>query len=283
MQRRLTLSSSPLPANLRLLCGYVPSITAAAREIGIDRALLHRYLAGACEPTLRNLRRICDYFGVEEYEILMDPGTFRDLVALRRPSPRVADPLGDHVRRLSDINPQAAKDIEPYLGYYFSHFRPEEFPGSIMRSLVRFRAAGVHVHTMTIENYAGFRRRRRRILRYRGVAFHSGERIFLYEREAAVGKMMWQCVLQPSEDDQSAVMTGLTMGVSSGMRRNICCYRTVFEYLGPQVRGREVLMAIGLFDERSDEIAPDIRDFTRNDIAEGETTLIARPWMDRPG
>ena len=204
----------------------------------------------------------------------------RRLVALRSPSSQPIDPLGSYVRSLQTINPRSTNDLRPYLGYYYSYFRLAEFPGMAMRSLVKIFMRDGFVYNKTVENYSNVRRRRRKVLRYQGVVFHSGEQIFVFERESSTGKMMWQTVLHTGESDQFNILVGLTMGVTSATKRDVSCYRAVWEYLGDIVPLRETLRGCGLFDQNSSLIPEDIRERIANDIAPDEVGLISRPWGD---
>ena len=42
--------------------------------MGINRQQFTKYLNGAARPSARNMRRICDHFGVEEEELLIPHG-----------------------------------------------------------------------------------------------------------------------------------------------------------------------------------------------------------------
>ena len=275
------MAISDLPANLRLLCSYDSSISETCRRLRMSRQTFHRYLAGSTAPSLHNLRRICDHFGVEENEILQDHASFQQLVALRRPSARPTDPLGDYVRQLRDINPRSTGDLQPYLGFYHSYFRPVEFPGKAMRSLVKVFERDGFVYNKTVENYSNIRRRKRSVLRYQGIVFHSGERIFVFERESSVGMMMWQTILYPALSDQFNVLAGLTVGVSGGARRDVACYRAVWEYLGVSPPLRSALLDCGLFDIDGAEIPEDIRSRIVNDVRADEETFVSRFWEER--
>ena len=55
--------------NLKLLCSHYRSIAEVCRKLGINRAQFNRYLGGQSRPTAHNLKRICDFFGVEAYEL----------------------------------------------------------------------------------------------------------------------------------------------------------------------------------------------------------------------
>tara|TARA_R110002020_G_scaffold77450_11_gene195503 strand:- start:1537 stop:1731 length:195 start_codon:yes stop_codon:yes gene_type:complete len=48
-----------------LLCSYAHSITEVCEKLSINRQQFHRYLNGQSRPSHRNLRNICDFFGVD--------------------------------------------------------------------------------------------------------------------------------------------------------------------------------------------------------------------------
>ncbi|MBL9052493.1 MAG: helix-turn-helix transcriptional regulator, partial [Tabrizicola sp.] len=79
------MSSIDLGPNLRLLCSYGRSISAICRQARINRHQLQRYLNGSAAPSLHTLRRICDFFGVEEHEILLPQRDFAALIKIRPP------------------------------------------------------------------------------------------------------------------------------------------------------------------------------------------------------
>ena len=58
-----------LGANLKLLCSHYRSIAEVCRKLSINRAQFNKYLSGQSRPTAHNLKRICDFFGVESYEL----------------------------------------------------------------------------------------------------------------------------------------------------------------------------------------------------------------------
>ena len=69
------------PENLRLLCSYYKSIADVCRRLSVNRPQFNRYLSGTTFPSNSTLRRICDFFGVEEHEILLPQSQFRRLLA----------------------------------------------------------------------------------------------------------------------------------------------------------------------------------------------------------
>jgi transcriptional regulator with XRE-family HTH domain len=68
--------------NLKLLCSHAKSITQVCEHLSLNRQQFHRYLNGSSHPSLSNMRDICDYFGVEEHEILPEKEAFRQLISV---------------------------------------------------------------------------------------------------------------------------------------------------------------------------------------------------------
>lgn len=269
-----------LQKNLRLLTSYAGSIADICRRLDVNRQQFHRYLNGSARPSVRRMQRICDFFGVEESEILMDHAQFREIIAIRRRSGAPVDPLGSFIAGLHRINPRSTRQLEVYLGFYYTYFRPVEFPDLVLRSLISVFARAGFVYCKTIENYSAIKRRSRRILKYTGILYHTGERIIVHEREAHVGQMMWTTVLLPSRPDQTSVMSGLTLGISSGIGRDVACYRVIWEALGDEVDLRAALAGAGLYDLNSPVIPQDIRAAISNDATDREGAFVARPWVN---
>jgi len=224
------------------------------------------------------MENICNHFGIEESEAVMNHDAFRRMVAIKKPRAREMDPFGDYVAKLTRINPDSMTDMERFLGYYYSYLRPVEFPGKTIRSLVKVFSRAGFVYVKTIENYSAVRRRKRKILKYTGLAFHTGERILVHEREMSAGQMIWTTVLHPSQSDQASVLTGLTLGISSGMARDIACYRVVWEALGQDINQREALQGCGIFSNSSRGIPADIEAAIDNNIGPREKAFVSRPW-----
>ena len=72
-----------LSSNLQFAAGYYPSISELCRRLGINRQQFMRYLSGKSHPTRSNLRKICVFLGVDEFELLVPPDQFRKIIAVR--------------------------------------------------------------------------------------------------------------------------------------------------------------------------------------------------------
>lgn len=273
------MTNENFPDNLRLLCSHAKSITQVCERLSINRQQFHRYLNGSSRPSLSNMRDICDFFGVEEHEILLDREAFRHLIALRKPRGPEIDPFGEYISKLHRINPAASQDMAEYAGFYRCYYRPVEFAGKIQCSLMRLTNKRGFTYVKNIENYALAKRRARRMLKYTGIAFHTGERIFVHERESNAGQMMWTTILYPARMDQVSILTGLSLGISSSTSRDIACYRVVWESLPQDINLRDTLSACGLFDAEDPAIPNDIREATSNTVEAGVEGFVGHPWQ----
>ena len=75
--------SDHLGENLKLACSHYRSISEVCRQLQINRAQFNKYLSGQSRPTPFNLKRIGDFFGVEDYELGLPPEQFARLIGAR--------------------------------------------------------------------------------------------------------------------------------------------------------------------------------------------------------
>ncbi len=269
---------SNFSCNLRVLCSYAPSISKVCRDLRINRQQFHRYLNGDSEPSLRKVRSICDYFGLEESEILLDHNQFNKIILIRKIKPSLSDPFGNYIAKLHDINPSSTKDIKDYTGYYYTYLRTVEIGGRILKSLAKIHMENEYAYLKTVENYANISYRSRKYLKYTGIVFHTGSEIYVHEREQIAGRMIWTTILNPVDRDQFSVMTGLTLGVNSASQRSIMAYRVAWERIDSKIGLRRMLSGCGVYEDDSEEVSPSIKAAIKNDMAPGEMSFAARPW-----
>lgn len=265
------MSSSDLPANLRLVCGYTKSVSDVCRRMGVNRQQFHRYLAGTSHPSLPILRRICDFFGFDESEMLLDHEAFRRLVAVKRPVAGEFSAIAGRVRDILLLTPDSLERLREHTGYYYNYFCPVEYPGRLLRGFIQVSENSGFVFSRNIERYTGDPHRGTR--KYNGIFVHSGERVLMFERESTVGKMVWLTVLYPHDRDQPSLLPGLTIGVTSTAAREIACYRVILQYLGRSVNLRQALRGCGLFDIDDPRIDPAIRSRIGNEMRPTDTAF----------
>lgn len=262
--------------NLRLLCSYYKSIAEVCRRLNINRPQFNRYLSGRSRPSANTLRRCCDFFGVEEHEILMPHGQFQNLIQVRPRDTGVSEQPAletDHLARLSGLG---AGGMERYLGYYFEYHISMACPGKLLRMLVCIEQRDGRVYYQRTERLKENPHEKSYHATYLGMASLLTDRIFMVDYEALTGHEVTQTILFPSFKNRVSRLTGLKMGVSGSGERMPCCTRVLYEYLGHSVDLRRALALCGLYALDSSEIDPSILAAVANDMEAGEWHFRAR-------
>lgn len=238
--------------NLKLMCSYAPSISETCRAMGINRQQFTKYLNGTSRPSARNLRRICDYFGVEEEEIALPHGRFSEIVSLRPRARHLIRALG-RAPHIDQMVLTSAEALQPYCGYYHYYYYTPSRPGMIRRSLLRITGyKGVHYTCLCeriqpSESPLG----RSHFIRYVGLAMMLGGRIFIIDHNARVLRSISQTILFPSATEGPQFLSGMTLGVQGRSARAPFAAQVFLEYLGTRPHIRQAIAATGIFDADS--------------------------------
>jgi len=118
--------------NLRLLCSHHTSVAEVCRRIRINRQQFNKYLSGSSTPSMHTLRRICDFFGVEEGEIFLPAREFADIVLVRREAPAASFPLAASIEQIAARFSDSQQKLQRYCGYYFTYMCTPAYPGMIL-------------------------------------------------------------------------------------------------------------------------------------------------------
>jgi transcriptional regulator with XRE-family HTH domain len=241
------MTDDPFATNLSYACSLLPSISEVCRRIGINRQQFNKYLAGSVRPSRHNMRRICDFFGVTESEILLDVARFSPLISLRK-SPLRASDLPKHLTAIESLH-RMSGELDRYTGWYFRYFYTFGYPGRITCSLaVISEQDGRHLwknierpgnEDLTIERLVG---------KYEGLAFHLGHRIYIVEYDVMNTGSITQLMLYPSYSPRPAYLRGVQTGGSMRRGRKPAASAVVLEYLGEDIDHRRALARCGIFD-----------------------------------
>ncbi len=266
--------SRDLPQNLRLLCSYHKSIADVCRQLGVNRSQFNRYLNGKSFPSLRLMQRMCDFFGVEESELLMPHGQFTELVRLKpneaaaRAEKNIITAIGEDVR----IGSRAA--LDPYVGYYFTYYNSMSHPGMILRSLTRIYRTPFGVNVKSIETI-GQPGARHFTCKYEGACFVLGDRIFITVMEMLTRNEVMQIILYPSYNNRIRYLTGVVSGVAARAPRPPSAAQIVFQYLGENLDLRKTLRLCGLFEPGDSEIPADVQGMLSTGMRQGSRLMEA--------
>lgn len=256
-------------SNLRLLCSYYKSIAEVCRRLNINRPQFNRYLSGRHRPSANTLLKFCDFFGVDEHEILLPHSQFEQLIRLRPKSSgteSVPSVEGPHMERLGHLT---GRSLDKYLGFYFEIFYSMACPGKILRTLVYMERQGdqiVYRRTERLQEYLGSMCHGV----YFGVAQFLVDRIFMVDYESLTGNEVSQTILFPTFKNRVSRLSGLKLGASGTGERMPSCVRVVYEYLGTSINVRQALKLCGLYERDTTEIDEGVKRAIVNQMDPGE-------------
>lgn len=269
------MSAADFARNLKLLCSYGRSVSAICRDAGINRHQMKRYLAGATSPSLHTLRRLCDFFGLEEHEILLRHEDFATLIRVRPPKlQKTRDPIAEFVGSVADgIDLDVAHH---YAGYYHVYFQPDRQVPEIHRALTQVILEDRCLITKTIERYPGGSAGLPKVVKYGGVAFVNGRTLTIMERRPRAPDVTFFTLLYGADADELTFLSGLSMGAAPDSSRTLYAVRVCWQYLGEEIDLRKCLGQCGQFPLDASSIGKYVRYCTTNELSEGESLFSPR-------
>jgi len=266
-----------LAENLRLLCSYGRSTSDVCRRAGINRQQFNKYLNGHARPSLSTLRRLCDFFGVDDHEILLDADEFRELIKLRPPQLGAdRNQLERAIDRLIAPSSSNQELFERHEGYYHSYTYPDPGRGYYLRSLYRLYQQDGNWFAKSIDRRLDTRFVLPSTLKYAGIALEGYKRFAIYEREQGVGRSLFATFLYASEHTTPTYLSGLMVSFTPEGAHDILCVRTVWQYLGKKPNLRAALGKCGVVDHNAEPLPDIVIECTDNRMLEGEAVLMPR-------
>lgn len=259
-------------SNLSLLCSYHPSIAEVCRRLNFNRQQFNKYLNGQSRPSRSNMRRICDFFGVTEAEILLHPSQFHNLVSVRaRPVEEVA--LSRPMEHLNALY-RECQSLDRYVGHYYRYFFSFSSAGMITKSLGVIYEVDQKYYWKNIELIrepeGG---RTRAINKYEGVVFFLANRIYIIEYEVMRTNSLTQIILYPSYHHRIGQLMGIQTGGPTRRGRRPAASKVMLEYLGRNVDTRKALREIGILNPEDEGIPKGVADQISNRIPGGAFVL----------
>ncbi|EAU39885.1 predicted transcriptional regulator [Fulvimarina pelagi HTCC2506] len=269
--------------NLKLLCSYERSVSDVCRKLQMNRQQFMKYLAGSAFPSNRSLRRICDHFGVDDYEILMPHEQFREIIRLRPVQNELDDTLPPMVARIIRNTARQHSQMAKYDGYYYKYFYSFSTPSYILRSLVSVKQTDEISYYKTIERLtpAGYSYSPGDLFKYSGIMLPVGDRIHMLDYESVVGNEMSQTILYPPYRNRVSILIGLMMGITATEAHQPVSTRVVMEYLGRRVDRRRAIRGCGLYGEDAPEISRSMLNYLKEPNAANGYLLRAGSTYDK--
>ena len=269
-----------LAANLRLLCNYKKSISEVCRELQINRQQFNKYLGGKTTPSGNNLLKICDYFGVEEHEMLMPHDEFESIIRVRPYTDTAVGSAPAQENFLQDLQQHQSGDLSKYEGSYYIYYYSTSFQTQILKGYgVVYKENGQHwikwIERLSKQqkksSHDGF------IYKIKGQMVELGNRIFVTGYEQVLKSELVHLTLFPTFKNKISLLSGLQLGVSGTNSREPVCQRVILAYLGKHCDHRQAMKSCGLYNDDSPEIDPKIKALITNDMAADESIFRGRP------
>jgi transcriptional regulator with XRE-family HTH domain len=266
--------------NLRLACRYYPSISSVCRRIGMNRQQFNTYLSKGATPSISNFKRIADFFGVDESEMLLDSKEFAKIIEGKNRNSPYLDFLSAMTQQIIGDAERMRRQLSKYQGYYYCVLNSCGHPEHIIRSLVQIREKnGIYaVKTIEILVHRTPDRKKRAtgfIFKRNGALLLNSGRLFIYDYEQSVNRTPSITILFPSNRSQAPLLKGVHLNVSGGTSQRPFAARVVYQNLGLAVNLREALGNCGLFHKTSSAISDDVKSLIQNDLEERSCVLGA--------
>lgn len=273
-------ASDELARNLHYLSAHYRSVADVCRRIGINRQQFNKYLSGATKPSLHNFKRIADFFGVEEGEMLLPHEEFVQIVMRRPVGLDVPEVLRRFFHESRQSFAESCKAMERYRGLYHAYFQSPAWPKGILRSLYAISGDDRLTYVKSVERLVWRHKDDQEpfVHKYQGLAVLDGNRLYFFECQPLLTNIFSMTVLYPSNRSRVTRLNGIVNSVTGGVSRKPFASRVVFERLGDQGDFRAALAGCGVYRFESDEIDPDIKDRIDNRVADAAGVLIATEY-----
>jgi len=269
--------STDFPANLRHMTSYYRSIAEVCRRIPINRQQFDKYLAGTTQPSLHNLKRMADFFGVEESEFLLSHEDFLRMVMGRPIGLDLPRPVREFLTgsRLAFVESEQA--MERYCGLYHSYFLSPAWPNGILCGLYSITNADGMTLVKSIERLGWVHRARSEFFthKYLGFAQMMENRLYIMDYQPLLQTMYSMTILYPSSRNKITELNGLVTSVSAGVSRKPYSSRIILSKLADGTDFRTALQACAVYPDDSPVIDPTIRSRVHNTIHDPSGTLTA--------
>ena len=261
-------------SNLAFLCSHHRSIAEVCRRLDMNRQQFNKYLSGQSRPSRANMRRICDFFGVTEAEMLLEPTQLRSLVSVRS-RPVAERDIGAPMAHLNALYAQSG-NLDRYTGYYYRYFFSFSNAGRIMKSFCKLYEQDGRYFWKNLEPVRDAPgRQTRAVNKYEGAVFFLTNRIYVIEYEAMQVNCLTQMTLYPSYHSRIGRLAGIQTGGPTRRGRRPGASKVMLEYLGRRVDAKKALYACGLFDPGDEGVPHGIAEQISNAIPPGSFVLEA--------
>ena len=207
------------------------------------------------------MRKICDFFGVTESELLYDPPRFAELFSLRKGS-TFKYPTARPLRQVETLFRESGS-LQRYVGCYYRYFYAFSHPGKIIKSFSTLSADQGKYFWKNIE-IIDEGRGGRTVAKYEGAAFLLGERLHIIEHETLMATSITQLLLYPTYQTRIDYLVG-----------------TMIELPRAIIRADSIAEAAEFFSFGTNDLTQTVYGISRDDAANFLSTYVRQGILDR--
>lgn len=245
-----------LQQNLRFLCAEKPSVAQVCREIGLNQQQFSKYLTGRAKPSAHNLRRIAQYFEVDES--LLHQSNEELVRAYRRKAASLAERRKDP---LANSFPGDLAKLRPFLGAYQVFFQSPVAAGGVVVNAVFLDERNGTVYSRLIEALNDETLQSRRWTRCDGKVSYQGGSIFVVDNERHRESAFSMYILTPPHRQKKQYLFGTMCFLASLPRRTPHASKVVWKKFETYKSVRELFGTCGIHPIESLKLDPVIREF----------------------
>ncbi len=268
-------------ANLKFVCSYHSSISDICRKLPINRQQFMKYISGSSFPSRFSLRKLCDFFGFDEHEMLMPHDQFRNIVRLKRIDRGLDLQIPKEIVNLLLKMQRQKNNLSRFVGYYYQYYNSFSRSDCVLRSLVLI---------YNWNDYTFYKRLERLkfqndltvpdVYKYTGILANVGDRLHFMDQECITEHELSHTIVYPSYRNRITTLTGVTMGVSGSDKRVISASPVVLEYVGRGIKLREAIEGCRVYESSSREIpAPILEALRQAPAADHRRAMQVPPLM----
>jgi hypothetical protein len=208
-------------------------------------------------PSISTLRRICDYFGVDEYEILLKTTELSTIIDAKSLKIRLTEKsaLENAIFGLRDIN-----FLRTIVGYYHVYTPSNHYRDSLIKSIMSISEYEGQFFTHTKDKNIDKYFKLPKVVNYKGIVSTSNNKIIIHERQANDGDSFATYMLNPAKEG-GHIMTGILLISLPDTQGEIVSMRVALEFIGLKPNLRASIKKCGLFKGRNPAIPPFVKNY----------------------
>ena len=239
--------------NLRTIFAYYPSISEISRQLKINRQQLNRYLNGKSTPSLHTLKKMSDFFSIDETELFLPNEEFK-MIFSSGDDFEIPDKLKPPINqflKISSCSKEISRENSKYCGKYFAYSMHPYSQGKILKSIMSIYQDGKGTYSKTLIPSSVTEKDNRRLPMGKVNSYVNIERdkLYLFDmgEQGSTYPNYSMTVFYTSFQARPEYLVGITLNAQSRLSRSISSSQVVMEYLGSDKITKDDILSTGTF------------------------------------